>query len=680
MRIGTHTTTSFRNSSTSSNSLRGGTVPLWNPFIQSGAFFPSLHNVGFFLPFYQPFLLLGLLVSPLTALEWAVVALQLVGALGLYGLLALQRWRRDVALLGSVAFLTSVLWLNIGQISILFSFATLPWLLVAAHAIKAGRLAFPTIAFAGISSGMAFACGYPWLSVVNTLLFVVYLVVIDGRGLIKDRPKRWQAILFLASCGLTYAALVFQVMPTFSSTTVLLRATSSRRTTGSAALTSRACSNIARFAVAAAASIDPSIYGTPKFALWTLGVGWSMFALVLVRVFLRRAFGPADWFWLATALLGLCYAAAVPPLADVVTRLPLLNGNRLWLLANHYVVLGWIMLATAWLQSVAAAAPLQPFERADRIRCIGLLCAIALLAIWLYASDASPLTYAMLFASFAFVLAAWTCGLQRHLALVLVAINIIGFQVALVRFPSVPAKARSPIPALVEKVNGRSARVTVTTINHRELGRQKYYAYDNLGWSISKTPTSHGYNNLGNPLYWYMKDAPFLERIFDVTDRTRLPRAPARALLATDNLYAEGLAADVAATPDIPIAAVDQLSPRDASAASQHIVAVKLAPNSATATVDVDGRALVLFNNVFAPGWRVTVDGRARDIVSVNYIFMGVEVTAPGRHVVEFRFVPTSAIAAITGVYLAWLLAAAAVALRCWRRRSRRQSAPLAVR
>jgi hypothetical protein len=191
------------------DSLRGGTVPLWNPFIQSGAFFPSLHNVGFFLPFYQPFLLLGLLVSPLTALEGMVVALQFVGALGLYALLASQQWRRDVALLGSVAFLTSVLWLNIGQISILFSFATLPWLLVAAHALKARRLAFPTVAFAGISSGMAFACSYPWLSVVNTLLFVVYLVVIDARGLIKDRPKRWQAILFLASCGLAYAALVF---------------------------------------------------------------------------------------------------------------------------------------------------------------------------------------------------------------------------------------------------------------------------------------------------------------------------------------------------------------------------------------------------------------------------------------------------------------------------------------
>ena len=553
------------------DSLRGGTVPLWNPFIQSGAFFPSLHNVGFFLPFYQPFLLLGLVVSPLTALEWAVVALQFAGGLGLYALLALQRWRRDVALLGSVAFLTSVLWLNIGQLSILFSFATLPWLLVAAHLIKAKRLTSPAIALAGISIGMAFACGYPWLSLVNTLIVVVYLAVIGAGGLIKDRQIRLQALLFLACCGLIYAALT---LPGYANLLFNYGAFAGDFVSPDDRLRGLKVTSTLKYrslAVAAAASIDPSIYGTPKFALWTLGVGWSMFSLVLVRLFLRRAFAPTDWFWFTVALLGLGYAAAVPPLADVVTRLPLLNGNRLWILANHYVVLAWIMLATAWLQSIAATAPLHPFAQADRVRRIGLLCAIALLAIWLYASDASVPAYAMLLASVALALAAWTLGLQRHLALTLVATNIIGFQIALIRFPSVPDKARSSIPALAEKVKTRTARVAVTEVNHRELGRQAYYAYDNPDWSISKTPTSHGYNNLGSPLYWYMKDAPFLERIFDVTDRTRPPRAPPRASLAKDNAYAEGLAADVAAVPDIPVAAGDLSLDHAPSAKSQHL-------------------------------------------------------------------------------------------------------------
>jgi hypothetical protein len=282
----------------------------------------------------------------------------------------------------------------------------------------------------------------------------------------------------------------------------------------------------------------------------------------------------------------------------------------------------------------------------------------------------------MFLTTIALVFAAWKLGVQRHLALVLLALNVIGFHIAVARFPAAADKARAAVPAFAEKVKTRTARVAATTINHRELGRQKYYAYDNFDWSIAKVPSSHGYNNLGNPLYWYMKDEPFLQRIFDVTDKVRPPRAASRATVATDNIYAEGIAADVAAAPGIPVAAIEQLAAGDGTAPL--VVRMKLTPNVASATVETGGRALLLFNNVFAPGWRVTVDGRASDIVPVNYIFMGVEITAPGRHVVEFRFFPTSAVVAISAVYLAWLAAGAMAGVGVWkRRRGYVRSAPL---
>jgi hypothetical protein len=54
------------------------------------------------------------------------------------------------------------------------------------------------------------------------------------------------------------------------------------------------------------------------------------------------------------------------------------------------------------------------------------------------------------------------------------------------------------------------------------------------------------------------------------------------------------------------------------------------------------------------PGWRVWVDGRSATLERANAIFIGTEVPA-GRHQVEFRFLPTSA---VVGVCLSGLTAA----------------------
>jgi hypothetical protein len=74
-------------------------------------------------------------------------------------------------------------------------------------------------------------------------------------------------------------------------------------------------------------------------------------------------------------------------------------------------------------------------------------------------------------------------------------------------------------------------------------------------------------------------------------------------------------------------------------------------PNPSAGTVDFTSYApkqivlqakaaapsLLLLNDKFDPGWKVTVDGRPAELLRCNYIMRGVRVP-PGEHQIEFRF------------------------------------------
>lgn len=75
----------------------------------------------------------------------------------------------------------------------------------------------------------------------------------------------------------------------------------------------------------------------------------------------------------------------------------------------------------------------------------------------------------------------------------------------------------------------------------------------------------------------------------------------------------------------------------------------------------------VVLLDAYDPGWRVRVDGRPAELLRANIAFRAVEL-APGRHVVEFAYRPTS-IAAGFGLGALALALAAAGALRARRRR-----------
>ncbi len=64
-------------------------------------------------------------------------------------------------------------------------------------------------------------------------------------------------------------------------------------------------------------------------------------------------------------------------------------------------------------------------------------------------------------------------------------------------------------------------------------------------------------------------------------------------------------------------------------------------PNRMLARVQVEGRALLVWNEAYYPGWQVRVDGESLPVVRANHLFNGVWLEA-GEHDVEFEFVPNN--------------------------------------
>lgn len=62
----------------------------------------------------------------------------------------------------------------------------------------------------------------------------------------------------------------------------------------------------------------------------------------------------------------------------------------------------------------------------------------------------------------------------------------------------------------------------------------------------------------------------------------------------------------------------------------------KITHNTATVTVETECPAILRFSQRHQPGWAVYIDGKAENLLKVDYLCMGVSVPS-GKHVVEFR-------------------------------------------
>lgn len=90
------------------------------------------------------------------------------------------------------------------------------------------------------------------------------------------------------------------------------------------------------------------------------------------------------------------------------------------------------------------------------------------------------------------------------------------------------------------------------------------------------------------------------------------------------------------------------------------------APNDLKYTVESAKGGLVVFSEIYYPGWTVTIDGKPAELGRVNYVLRALKVPT-GKHEVQMTFRPASITTTNTIAYVALLLVVALFAIAVWR-------------
>ena len=101
----------------------------------------------------------------------------------------------------------------------------------------------------------------------------------------------------------------------------------------------------------------------------------------------------------------------------------------------------------------------------------------------------------------------------------------------------------------------------------------------------------------------------------------------------------------------------------------------KYEPNELTYTVDSQKGGIVVFSEIYYPGWTATVDGTDTPVGRVNYILRAINVK-PGKHTVVLTFKPASVKNTETAAYVAYLLLVLAIAAGVFFETKRRKNEP----
>ena len=106
-------------------------------------------------------------------------------------------------------------------------------------------------------------------------------------------------------------------------------------------------------------------------------------------------------------------------------------------------------------------------------------------------------------------------------------------------------------------------------------------------------------------------------------------------------------------------AALGQAVPQQQSTAI--VTLKKYEPNELTYSVQSQKGGIVVFSEIYYPGWTATVDGASVPVGRVNYILRAINVK-PGNHTVVLTFKPASVKNTETAAYVAYLLLVIAIA------------------
>ncbi|MDP3372038.1 MAG: hypothetical protein Q8S21_04020 [Candidatus Paracaedibacteraceae bacterium] len=635
-----------------SDSLRQGIFPLWNHFLQAGTFFPSFNNAGLYSPFQLFFVALSWMINPVYAYELMIQFAVLIGGIGSYLLFRTYTNERLIALFGATAFAAVVLVPIVGQIGFVVSLSSFPWIILACINIERGRGGPYHYIALGAIGALYVVSGYLWMNIINLLIAAVFSIGLFITKFMGAETKDKKALsskvknlfFLLGTASIIYGCLE---LPGYLSMQFNYELFSGNYASPEPRLRSiniqaqyHSYGNISQALIAA---IDPRIYINNEIWVaslhrWSYGAGWVLWICFLVFP-TRRPFGqPA--FWMALLLVALMYSAGNGNfLGNWVRHLPIINANRWWILGIFYVTTFLIIVVVGKILSLKEAVSCAKHDDAWRLPLVGItslyllvhfkssaiefgLLAIGLGLVWLLAREKDQIRW-------------------ERLLIVLMGFNVLSIASMQFSYPENSTYLPNTGPdSYSQQVSARAKEVFIAQ-NTRQLGKGHDYIYNDEEWLLKKMPFSHGYNNLGNPYYWYVKNEPFLERLVVVTQNVRQEKIVERSNYASDNKFVETMMSDVLADMGTPT--ID--APHFLNVLHHHdfkwqLNELRIEPNMASMRVTIDAAAYLIFNNVDHPGWEVYVNGKKTELIRANRIFQGVFLEGAGSYDVVFKFRP----------------------------------------
>jgi hypothetical protein len=313
--------------------IRNGSIPLWNPQLYSGAPFLADNQSGILYPIN----LLAFLIFPKLSYQvmegLSIFHIWLAGA-AMY--VALRVWptltptpsphRRGritsaAALLGAIAFMfNDVLITHIGNLNLIAVAAWLP-LILALYARGLSERRVIWIVGSGVVFAIALLAGHAQMTaitLVGMMAVAVWQIIVAPQG--RARVIGLALLTPLIAFGLTAA----QLLPSLEMTRYSLRAELSYEEATAYSLPPAAL----------ASTFSPLLYGRGAADFWgpwerveTLYVG--VVPLLLAGLAFRRKWRDAAWFFLALGVLGAVIALGkFTPFYSLIHSLPVLGGLR----------------------------------------------------------------------------------------------------------------------------------------------------------------------------------------------------------------------------------------------------------------------------------------------------------------------------------------------------------------
>ena len=132
---------------------------------------------------------------------------------------------------------------------------------------------------------------------------------------------------------------------------------------------------------------------------------------------------------------------------------------------------------------------------------------------------------------------------------------------------------------------------------------------------------------------------------------------------------------------DEEMAGLDHLDTKHAAVADQRFKAVLdgtplgegkaeivgYQPNELKYDVSSDKGGVLVFSEIYYPGWTATIDGKPAEIGRVNYVLRAMKVPA-GKHEITLTFRPSTVTSTNTVAYIAIALIFVLLALSVWRK------------